>query len=287
MSFYYAQKFDLDLYDQYRIVGDSGAYSARTQGLAVSNDELGEWANKWKHRLFWVAALDVSGDQRTTRKNWHYLNSHYDLQSIPSIHFADNPRAMDYYVERGCDFIGLGGLAGGGANPKAQMRWLIQVFKYAQRVHPHVRFHGWGLTTQNTMKLPFWSVDSSSWGSSYRYGTAILRNPDTYARVTYRTDGRDAYRPEVATLLRTHYGTTPGQVALSTAETRPSIVRVSALAASVYEQHMRHLHRPGISPPQWGIMSTNGRPTTGPHVALADSATATFDILNSKKKADQ
>lgn len=284
MSYYYAKKFDLNEYDQFRIVGDSGAYSARTQGVTITNDELGEWANKWRHRLFWVACMDVAGNQNLTRKNWTYLNTHYNLQSIPSIHMGDAPKMMDYYVERGCDFLGLGGLAGGGEQRNAQMRWLISVFKYARTNHPHVRFHGWGLTKEETKKLPFWSVDSSSWGSGYRYGTVTLRHPSNNTRIAYRTDGRCVYHPRAMELLTKYYDTKPSDVAYSTPESRKDIVKVSALSMSVYEQNMRRLHRPGISAPTWGLMNTQGMRVEGPHVALADSTPNIFRMLNDLKK---
>lgn len=284
MSYYYAKKWNLDEYDQFRIVGDSGAYSARTQGVTITNDELGEWANKWRHRLFWVACMDVAGNQNLTRKNWNYLNNHYNLQSIPSIHMGDAPKMMDYYTERGCDFIGLGGLAGGGEQPKAQMRWLISVFKYARKNHPQVRFHGWGLTKEETKRLPFWSVDSSSWGSGYRYGTVILRHPRNNKRISFRTDGQGVYDPRVLELLTKCYNTKPSDVSYSTAETRKNIVKVSALSMSVYEQNMRRLHRPGISAPTWGLMNTQGMRVEGPHAALADSTPNIFQMLNDLKK---
>ena len=269
-SFHYARKWNLDEIQFGKLIGDSGAYSARTQGVNVSVDELGEWAIRWRPRLFWVAALDVAGDQKTTRRNWEAMNRAYGLQSVPSIHAGDDPRMLDYYAERGCDFIGLGGLAGGLGVNKAGMRWLIRVFKYARESWPGMRFHGWGLTTDVTTRLPFWSVDSSTWGAGYRYGEIRLRDPRTRKRVTVRTNGRDAYVPANARLLTRYYKTRPSQVAVSTAATRERIAWVSALAQMTHETRMRQLHGP-IAPPSWGLMNANGCPTDGPHVALADA----------------
>lgn len=270
-SFHYARKWNLDEIPHGKLIGDSGAYSARMQGATISVDELGEWAARWRHRLFWVAALDVAGDQKATRRNWEAMNRAYNVASVPSIHAGDDPRMVDYYAQRGCDFIGLGGLAGGAATPKAQMRWMIQVFKYAREAWPGMRFHGWGLTTELTARLPFWSVDSSSWGSGYRYGTIPLRHPQTRKRVTVRTDGRDAYEPAHARLLTRYYKTRPSEVAVYTPATRERIAWVSALAQTIHETRMRELHGP-ITPPSYGIGNPNGCPVDGPHVALADTS---------------
>lgn len=280
MSFHYARKWDLDQWPEGRIVGDSGAYSARMKGVTISVDDLGMWADRWRHRLFWVACLDVAGDQPRTRANWHAMNSTWNLQSIPSIHVGDDPRMLDYYADHGCDFVGLGGSAGGSASTPARMRWLISVFKYARDNHPTMRFHGWGMTGTVTQPLPFWSVDSTSWASSFRYGNVILRDPRTNKKRDYKTDGKDVYRPEISNLLRKHYDTNPTDVAVSNSSTRPQLIRISALAQMVYEEKMRRMHLPGIPAPTWGLMNSNGIDPTGPNVVLADSSQSNMTMLN-------
>ena len=287
ISYHYGRNIDMDAVDEFRVVGDSGAFSARTQGITITNDELGEWANKWRHKLFWVACMDVAGNPKLTRHNWLELNRDHNLQSVPTLHMGDDPSEMDFYVERGCDFIGLGGLAGGQAQARSQIRWLLKVFIYARDNHPHVRFHGWGLTREETKKLPFWSVDSSSWSSAFRYGLVILRDPRRYKRVTFQTDRRGAYQPHIVDLLTNHYATNPHDVAFSDATTRQAQMRVSILAKSVYEQEMRRLHKASITPPKWGIMNPGGYPMNGPHVAMADSSAEALYTLNELKKRDK
>ena len=70
VSFHYFGKGDLDRLAGLRVIGDSGAYSAKMQGAEIKNDELAEWIHKWKHRLIWAAALDVAGNTKLTRANW-------------------------------------------------------------------------------------------------------------------------------------------------------------------------------------------------------------------------
>lgn len=270
MSYHYHAKTDIAATAQgMRVIGDSGAFSARYAGAEVKEDDLGKWAVDNRQHLWWVACLDVKGDQPATRRSWHYLNDKYGLQTVPSIHYGDAPSMLDYYAKRGCDFVGLGGVAGESGGPRI-MRWLIQVFKYARANHPSMRFHGWGMTGQATKNLPFYTVDSSSWSSSYRYGTMTLRNPERgYKTLQYRTDGKEAYRRDVAQLLRRHYDVNPADVALSTPATRMKLIQVASISQALYEENMRNLHAPGITAPTWGLNPRFDAPA-GPHVALAE-----------------
>ena len=268
VSFHYFGDYDLDRLPNLRLIGDSGAYSARMRGVEISNEQLGEWILKWKHRLAWAACMDVSGDTQLTRDNWQALLD-MGIESIPTIHMGVDPSEMDYYAERGVDFMGLGGVAGGDSAKASVFRWLISVFKYAQKNHPQMRFHGWGITAQSWLRLPFFSVDSSSWGSSYRYGQLILRDPRTYTRVTRSMNGRDVYERSNAKLLSNHYGVAPSEVALSKPDNRHKIVRLSALSASLQEQSFRKMH-PTISHPQWGVLGGAKQKPNGPHLHIAE-----------------
>lgn len=270
VSFHYFGRYNLDRFAGLRIIGDSGAYSARMQGVEIHTPELAAWAKQWQHRLAWVAALDVAGDTATTRRNWHEMVDEHGVPAVSSLHVGTPPAEMDYYAERGVDFLGLGGMAGGTSSPDIQFRWLVQVFKYAQTNHPNMRFHGWGITNQKMIRLPFYSVDSSGWGSGYRYGRLNLRDPNSRKTHAIALNGRETYTPEIACLLRDHYGVNPSEVAKSEPANRPLMVRLSALSASVQEQRFRHLHRhTPITAPTWGQLPGA---QVGPHQHLALNA---------------
>ena len=264
MSFHYFKDYDLDRLPNLTIIGDSGAFSAESQGARITTPELATWAKKWRHRLLWIASLDVIGDPRATYRNWRDMVDNHGVEGVPTIHFGTDPAEMDKYAKRGVDFMGLGGLVR--VPTKAQMRWLIQVFKYQRRHHPDMRFHGWGCTSEPHLKLPFFSVDSSAWTASVRYGQMVLREPGTNKSVLYMLDGREVYQPHVARLLLDHYGVSPKEVAVSNAGNRQKIVRLSALAESVKEQHMRRLHK-SVSTPTWGI-NRQTEPGQKLHLAL-------------------
>ena len=270
-SFHYFRDYDLDQYANLHIVGDSGAFSAESQGVKISTADLAGWAKRWRHRLVWVAALDVIGNPAATRRNWHDMVENHGIPGVPTIHFGANPKELDYYAAREVDFVGLGGMVG--KNTAKQMRWLITMFRYARDHHPGMRFHGWGVTADSVLQLPFYSVDSSGWTQALRFGTIILRDPRTNRRMPVKLDGRGVYQPEVARLLRDAYGVNPAQIARSHAGNRAAVVRVASLTASVQEQWMRRMHGP-IPRPRWGRLAEH---PAAPHLHMANINPVLFE----------
>lgn len=250
LSFHYAKNLDLDELRNLTIIGDSGAFSAKTQGSTVDPHDLAEWGIKWKHRLKWIASLDVIGNEQATYANWRLMATQYDLEPIPTIHYGANPRALDRYADHGVDLVGLGGLVKVHSN--RQMRWLIQVFKYARENHPEMQFHGWGCTSTPHFRLPFYSVDSSTWTASFRYGRANIYDPDKRTMRIIKLDGQEVYRGSVPHLLANHYGIAPGAVAESSAANRDRLIRLQALSESAREQEFRRVHGPARAP-RWGV----------------------------------
>ena len=266
-SFHYFRDYNLDQYANLHIVGDSGAFSAESQGAKISTADLAGWAKQWRHRLSWVAALDVIGDPVATRRNWLDMVENHGVPGVPTIHFGEDPSTLDFYAERGVDFVGLGGMVG--KHTAKQMRWLITVFRYARDHHPDMRFHGWGVTADSVLQLPFYSVDSSGWTSGLRYGRATIRDPKSSTDHQIQLNGRDVFRPAVGRLLIDEYGVNPADVARSSGENRRLVVKVVSLSASVQEQRFRRLHGK-IERPAWGRIASMGG--VGPGLHLADTA---------------
>ena len=286
LSHYYYKKHDVDRLTHLRFIADSGAYTAKTQGVTITNKQLALWTKTHQHRLCWVACLDVPSLEKT-RRNWLVLVNDHQLEAVPTIHFGDHPSSVDWYAEQGVDLMGLGGMAGASCTQSGMFKWLAQVFKYAKDNHPQMRFHGWGMTKMDNLRLPFWSVDSSGWGGAYRYGKILLRDPRSNADVTVALDGKSVYKnPAAMELLRDVYEVSPSDVAKAGPPNRNLLVKISAMSAAVYEQRVRYMHRNHpVTPPKWGrLAGWNFDEQPGPHIHLVDGYFPFMRILSDMAK---
>lgn len=123
-----------------RLIGDSGAFSARSQGAAIDLDAYAAWVTRWRDHLCWAASLDVIGDPIGSHRNWLRLRDDHQLAAIPTLHAGSDMSWMDAYASQGVDFIGLGGMAGPSGAGRAY-RWAVHAFRYARDNWPAVRFH--------------------------------------------------------------------------------------------------------------------------------------------------
>jgi len=274
VSFHYFAESDMAELASWglRIIGDSGAYSAASQGTHIDRDKFYGWARQWRHCLLWVAGLDVIGDDDATWKNW--VNAPSDLRLVPTVHYGVPGSAIDKYVEAGADLIGLGGMVPYKSEPERLLRWCAQMMKYARDRHPHVRFHGWGVTHPALMmKLPWWSVDSSGYASAFRYGTMALVDPDVvpFRRFQVKLNGRDI-APHAA-LLRKHYGLQDwSRVAVSNRDTRRDVGRVAVRTYQLMEDYLRRRYQ--VTSPQSLAVDS-----PGPHVHAVQFNTIDEDGL--------
>ena len=248
VSYHYSSKMDLSLYGQWSLIGDSGAFSALTQGVDIDIDALSDWAVKWQAagQLCWAAALDVIGDHKATHRNWLRMKGR-GVKCVPTIHFPSPPRMIDDYAKDGVRFLGLGGQVGG--NQASLMRWVVSVMRYARDTYPDMRFHGWGATSKGSLQLPYYSVDSTSWYEGVMWGSTSLQDPRDPAKIhRLDHDGKDAFRPEMANLLSTYYGVDPASVADSRGSNW-NVVELMARSASLREIQLQQRHGVISAPP--------------------------------------
>lgn len=232
-----------------RLIGDSGAFSAKNLGLDISLDEFLEWGLAWRQDLAWVASLDVIGDQKQSWKNYKALRAG-GLDAIPTIHYGEDPKTISKYASEGVDFMGLGGMVGRKSEVQRLLRWTLSVFRYARDNHPKMRFHGWGVTHSDlVMNLPWYSVDSSGFSSSYRFARLALFDPSKGKNIGIALDGKDIFNH--GNLLRDSYGIDPAAISVSTKETRRPLVRTSVLSVQKMEDFLRTRHR--VSAPMYGL----------------------------------
>lgn len=246
-----------------RLIADSGAFSAYTQGTVITVGEYVTWCQRWRKHLAWIAALDVIGDPAATMTNWRAMLSH-GLPTVPTLHAGGDVKWLDAYAAEGVDFLGLGGLVG--VAPRA-FAWLVHVFRYARDHHPGMRFHLWGVTNRKLLAaLPAYSADSSGiMGQSYRYGTLRLFNPRTAGEVAMKLDGRTPLRHR--DLLAGVYGVEPKEILTSRPANRVTLIRLAAASVQQYAGWLQRRHH--VTPPTWGLTTPGG---TGPRVHLVDAA---------------
>lgn len=229
-----------------RIIGDSGAFSAMTSGNPIDREQFHQWATRWRDALLWTAALDVIGDPEATRANWHAAQVD-GLNLVPTLHYLATTKDLDYYAEQGVDLIGLGGMVPYGSEPERLMRWCLMMHRHARDHHPHVRFHGWGISTPLLMdNLPWWSADSSGFAAAFRFARLRLFDPDKGRHLGVDLNGRDIAKHH--RLLAKHYGITDWHsIAVSTPVTRRALGRVAIRAVQVYARWLQARQR--VTPP--------------------------------------
>lgn len=233
-----------------RILVDSGAFSADTQGHKITVDEYAGWLREmvvpeWGPWLVGCLNLDVLRDAEASWVNWRRLER-MGLDTIPVTHLGDPVSVLDRYVDAGADYIGLGAMVGKSMSRK--VRWAAHVHKHVLTEHPAVRLHGLGLSAQGMVeRLPWWSVDSSSFGSGYRFARALLYLRDTKKLVPLDLTAGTPSRV-VSDHLRRDYGVTFGDLANPGGHNRHLLVQVAVRAAMLWQADMR-THRPVTPPP--------------------------------------
>jgi len=138
---------------------DSGAFSARGQGIEINLDNYIRACKTLQQRdptLQEIFALDVIGEWRPSLANCERMWSE-GIRAIPTYH-ATEPEDYLRGIARDYPKIALGGVARWKQQKK--MAWAQQCFA---RVWPK-RIHGFGYGGESYLEtLPFHSVDATNW----------------------------------------------------------------------------------------------------------------------------
>jgi len=214
-SYYYARRLPMDEFlgglevPRLRFFADSGAHSARTLGGHIELDDYARWIKRWSPWFTIYANLDVIWAAEATWRNQRRLEDVHGLHPMPVFHTGESFRALERYLSEGYTYIALGKLLG---NPVKSLRpWLEKCFRMAQGT---AVFHGFGLTVHQLLReFPFYSVDSSSWGSGVRYGALKLFHQGRWVNVmlgnrksvSRHRDALEAYAIPVKAMTRGGY----------------------------------------------------------------------------------
>lgn len=243
LSYHYYKDTDLDaLFEKYftppypEVFADSGAFSAASQGVQIDIADYAAWVKRWAHLLTTYANLDVIGDADATDRNQKTLED-LGLAPLPVFHTGSDMGHLEKLVER-YQYIALGGMVPFMRFPKRIMPWLIKCFKLAQG---RAVFHGFGATSWTVVKaLPWYSVDSSSWGSGFRYGQVPVFDARA-GKFQILNLGNIAAWQKHSRLVET-LGFDWRDFADRNRNDRAKICAISALSYMMAEQWLRHRH---------------------------------------------
>lgn len=156
---------------------DSGAFSMYTQGVEVNLKSYAEYIEENKDIIHIASNLDVigRGNEEGSYKNQKELES-YGVQICPVHHARDSDHWLQRYLDEGYEYIFLGGMVP--ETTQYLREWLDHVWgKFLTNPDgsAKVKVHGFGLTVLPLMlRYPWYSVDSTSWVMTSRYGAVYL-----------------------------------------------------------------------------------------------------------------
>lgn len=243
LSYWYYKDTDLDaLFKKYftepypEVFADSGGFSAETQGVHISIGEYADWVRRWNHLFVTYANLDVIGNPVQTWENQQRLED-MGLTPLPVFHTGSSWEHLERYIEN-YPYIALGGMVPYLRRSKDLMPWLVQCFKRAQG---KAVYHGFGATSWMVVSnLPWYSVDSSSWGKGFRYGQVPLFDMRRGRFVAAQLgDRKTCYQHAV--IIR-ELGFDPADFADRERNDRAKICAISALSYMLAEQWLRQRH---------------------------------------------
>jgi hypothetical protein len=215
---------------------DSGAFSAVTQGVTINIREYARWLKENMSFIHTYANLDVIGDAEKTWDNQKRLEDE-GLQPLPAFHTGEDWSYLERYIES-YPYIALGGLVpfAKGRTP-VYMAWVLKCFKMAK---DRAVFHGFGVTSWEALKAFAWySVDSTSWGSGFRFGVISLWDNRAKKMVKCKL-GSKVWYSHSDTLRK--WGFDPADFALRSRYKRENACAISALSYLKAEEYLRTRH---------------------------------------------
>jgi hypothetical protein len=119
--------------------------------------------------------LDVINNSEETWKNQQWFES-FGLNPVPIWHFGEDVKWLEMYLEKGYDYIAMGGIV---PNPYKEVVGPLDKIWHDlltdNRGYPTVKIHGFAITAPRLLfRYPWFSVDSTSWVRYGMYGMVII-----------------------------------------------------------------------------------------------------------------
>lgn len=240
LSYHYYKDTDLDaLFAKYftepypEVFLDSGAFSADTQGVSIDIQDYIAYIKRYRHLITTYSNLDVIRNPEGTWRNQQVMEDE-GLAPLPVFHGGTDWSWLEHYIER-YPYIALGGLVG---KIQSARGWLVRCFQMAKG---RAVFHGFGVTAWQVLKdLPWYSVDSSSWGQGFRYGQVPVFDERKGAFVKIQLGDRKGWGRH-STLVRS-LGFDPMDFADRSRNDRAKVCAISAISYMLAERWLRKRH---------------------------------------------
>lgn len=163
---------------RHKIFLDSGAFSMFTQGIDVDIPAYVDYIKTHGDIIEAASVLDGIGDPKLTFENQKILEDS-GVEVLPCFHYGEPIEYLEYYIKH-YDYITLGGMVP--ISTPDLRKWLDYIWEhYLTDEHgwPILKVHGFGLTSLSLMeRYPWFSVDSTSWVLTGRYGSIFFPTDD-------------------------------------------------------------------------------------------------------------
>lgn len=165
--------------DNAKVFLDSGAFSAHTLGVEIPIEEYCDYIKRnidvlrVEDGVVMASVLDGIGDPLKTWRNQQVMEA-LGAKPLPCFHFGEDPRYLDWYVER-YDYITIGGMVG--RSTDTLIKWLDRIWDknlVDGSGNAKIKVHAFGITSVSIMeRYPWYSCDSSSWIQSAAFGSIV------------------------------------------------------------------------------------------------------------------
>ena len=148
---------------------DSGAFGKHSKKVDI--DSYIKFIKENESLIDIYANLDVIGDPVATYKNQRTMEK-AGLNPLPVFHYKSDPKWIQRYINKGHDYISLGGMVPINGN---QLRyWLDDIWEnylLTTNRRARVKVHGFGLQYPDFIqRYPWYSIDAASVHIMARYG---------------------------------------------------------------------------------------------------------------------
>jgi len=157
---------------------DSGAFSFFQSGADGTKalESYIDFIKTTQHQRY--PNLDVIGDGDGTWANDQKMRA-AGLDPIGVVHFGEPHELINKYLDAGITKLALGGYAGTGTRVRMAKKWVQACFTHVRDFYTKTgtmpRVHGFGMMDESLLlSFPFYSVDSTVWLISQRYGKIVL-----------------------------------------------------------------------------------------------------------------